>query len=225
MTGNSGTAADIFTWWTVVKFAFTTGLFTALFTQGFAWVKGTVQGWAKTRRQGHEVSLMLVPLLTAYAQDCLSRVEDNEFGVYNRGYGSFKEMPVLQTYPVRDGLVALPRSIAGALLDLRDAVIEADRHISYTDNINGHPEAVEVANIHFVSVGHHVVCIASRLRKHYKFGPRQPVSAYYFAAELQRRYRKNHPGLVRKTWDSHAMHRLRQATQKRWHALTAHRKT
>ena len=111
MAGNSRTAVDFFTWWTVVKFAFTTDLFTAGFTQGLAWAEETVQSRTMTRRRKKELSIKLVDMLTAYAQECLSWVAGNEADEAIGRYGRFSEMPDLPVYPDGEGWAALPGSV------------------------------------------------------------------------------------------------------------------
>lgn len=212
------TTENLFTWWTVVKLAFTTGLFTATFTQGLAWAKETVQDRTKTRRQGQQPSVELVTLLTAYAQECMDRLDKNEYEEDRGGYGHFHKMPELPAYP--DGWAALPCSIAGALGDLRNEVTQATRDIEACGDIHGYPEAMDVANSRFVDVGHQALSISERLRKHYKLGSYQSATGYPFTKELRQRYRQNRRGLLGELWDSLPSSRLRRKVRKRWCALT-----
>ena len=72
MANTPETVEAILSWGSIMKFAFTTGLFTAALNQSFGWVKETLQLREKDRRAGKALALKLVEVLTNYAQECNS---------------------------------------------------------------------------------------------------------------------------------------------------------
>lgn len=211
MPDNPKPVEDLFTWWTVAKLAFATGLFTAVFNQGIAWLKETRQDHARKRHQGQQIALGLVGLLTAYAQECKARVDHNEHDADEGGIGYFCKMPDLPPYPVGDGWGALPADIAASLQDLRNEVAQATRHIEACSEVNGPPEGIDAATSRYVDVGHLALMISERLRKHYKFGAYQTATGYMFADELRRRYKENRRGRFGNMWNSRFVDKMRRA--------------
>ena len=110
---------------TIIKLAFATGLCTAIFNQGFAWIRETIQRRQEQRLRGKALALELVRILTAYAQRCnwlinTSKYEQREEGLL--GHYDFPDMPPLPNGPTE----LLPSEVAAGLQDLRNEIEEAE---------------------------------------------------------------------------------------------------
>lgn len=219
MAGSSSSVEVIWTWSSLIQIAFATGLCTAVFNQGFAWVKEIIQRRQSNRVEGRTFALELVEILTAYAQECNSRIDCNLFDERSGGYGRYTEMPALKPFPEGPwGL--LPSSIAAGLRDLRNEVGEASRDIKGAGEVDGHPEAIDAATSRFGTVGYTAVLLAQRLRRHYQLGHYQAAGASTFELQLRRQYRSSHPGLIKRLWQSLPIFRLRRRLSRLRRRLT-----
>jgi hypothetical protein len=167
---SNGQPVDVaWTWGSILTLAFTTGLVTAIFNQGFSWLKEAWQRQRKDRRSGRVLALSLMELLTRYAQECNSGARRNRLVAEEGGVGRLK-LPVLPPYPDCDGWGALPTELAARLQDLRNEADEAVRGIAETDHVLGPPEAFESATLLQVDLGYIAWDLAKRLRRYYGLG-------------------------------------------------------
>lgn len=209
MPDNPETVDAVWTWGSILKLAFTTGLFTGAFNQGFAWMKEVVHRRSNDRRAGRAMALHLVEMLTSYAQECHARIGYNRYDSDMGDYGRYSDVPDLPLYPVGSEWEVLPPRIAVGLRDLRNEVKEANRRISITAEVNDPSDASDQATHECVSVGYMALNISDRLRKHYELGPYQAAGRSEFASDLRRRYRQSNHGPFRKLWHSLTVWRIR----------------
>ena len=190
MPDNHQTADAAWTWSAILTLAFSTGVFTAVFNQGIAWLKETRQSREKDRRTAKASALLLVEMLTSYAQECNSRSSYNRYDKHSGTYGRYSDMPVLPPYPEGVEWAVLPSKIAAGLRDLRNEVNEAKRDIDATAEVIDPDEAADVATDRCVVIGYMALRISGRLRKYYGFGPYQAAGQSNFASELHKYYRR-----------------------------------
>jgi hypothetical protein len=203
---------------TIIKLALTTGLCTAIFNQGFAWLRETIQRREKHRLRGKALALELVGMLTAYAQKCNSLINTSEYKQREGGLGryDFPDLPPLPPGPSE----LLPSSVAAGLQDLRNEAKEAKRDIAGTLEVVGPPEAVQVANYHCAGVGYAALKLANRMRRHYRLGSYQAAAASStFASELREYYRAGHRGPVRRLWNGLPIYKIRRRGSRLWRWL------
>jgi hypothetical protein len=110
-------ADSVWTWTTILKFAFTTGLIGAVFNQGFALLKDSIRRRRRETQRARGFALKLVGMLTAYAQACNSLIDSNDYEQEHGALGSY-ELPELAPYPSGPWELLPPRLAAG-LEDLR----------------------------------------------------------------------------------------------------------
>jgi hypothetical protein len=214
MPGNPQTVEMFWTWGSILTLALTTGLCTAVFNQGFDWIKQTVQRRQEHKRAGKGLALKLVEMLTAYAQECNSRIDYNRYDERTGTYGRHSQMPTLPPYP--DGpSELLPSRVAAGLQDLRNEVGEAVRDIKATSEIDGPEDAIDVATHRYAIVGYTGLKLAVRLRRHYRLGPYQAAGRSSFASDLRKHYRASRRGPIRRLWASLLVQRIRRRLR-RW---------
>lgn len=197
---------------TLIGLAFTTGLFTAILNQALAWLREIYERRISHKNSAKNFAIGLVEILTAYAQECNSRISYNRFDEQDRGYGRYRHLPTLPNYPTGP-IELLPPKIAAGLVDLRNEISEAERDIESTEEVDGPPEAIDVATHRCATVGFRAYKLSVRLRRYYGLGSYQGQSD--FASELRRYYRKRHHGPLRRLWSSLPMYRVRRAVS-RW---------
>jgi hypothetical protein len=216
MPDNHQTADAAWTWSAILTLAFSTGVFTAVFNQGIAWLKETRQSREKDRRTAKASALLLVEMLTSYAQECNSRSSYNRYDKYSgTGYGRYSDMPVLPPYPEGVEWAVLPSKIAAGLRDLRNEVNEAKRDIDEAAEVVDPDEAADVATDRCVVIGYMALRISRRLRKYYGFGPYQAAGESNFASELHKYYRESRRGRLRRFWESLPVYRVRRRLRRR----------
>lgn len=202
------------TWGSIFRLAFTTGLITAAFNQGFAFLKEAWQQRQKDRQTGQALAGELVEKLTSYAQDCNSRAQRNRAELEIGNFGDDR-IPDLAPYDEQGAWGVLPPKIAGALRDLRNEVPEARRAIAETLEYLGPPEAIDTATYQLDHLGYMAFQIARRLRLHYGLGAYKGRST--FATDLRKRHQKNRQGSLRKLWQSLYVTRIRTRIRRwRW---------
>jgi hypothetical protein len=108
MTEGGAPVEVVWTWTSLLQVAFTTGLCTATFNQVLAWTKESFQRRQKDRVDGRTLALQLVELLTAYAQECNSRIDANLYDDRTGGYARYSEMPILKPFPEGERGVSCP---------------------------------------------------------------------------------------------------------------------
>jgi hypothetical protein len=180
----------------ILTLALSAGVFTAVFNQSFAWIKETVQRLQNDKRAGGAFALQLVEMLTAYAQQCTSRIYVNDPHYVVGNGGPYAEMPVLPHYPEGPWEV-LPPKLAAGIRDLRNEVDQANSQIKGAFEVDGPSEGFETATNQFAVVGYSALRFANRLRRHYGLGPYQAAGNSDFAATLRRRYQQSQVGPLR----------------------------
>jgi len=205
------------TWASILKFAITTGFFTAFLNQVFAWVRETMHRRWEGRQAGRVLALSLVPALTSYAQKCYENLQYNESAGYGGSYGT-DEVPVLPPYKEFDsGWAALPSKIAAAIRDFPNEVDNAKRNIAATGEDTGPPESIDSATYYYAALSYQAWQLSEGLRKYYRFGP-YPWDSI-FLAKMKSYYRNANPGLLLRAWRSRRMSDLRRRVRRYWRTL------
>jgi hypothetical protein len=210
MTEGGAPVEVVWTWTSLLQVAFTTGLCTAIFNQVLAWIKESIQRRQKDRVDGRTFALQLVELLTAYAQDCNSRIDANLYDDRSGGYGRHSDMPILKPFPEGGPWGLLPPKLAAKIRDLRNEVHEAAREIQGVSEVDGHQEAIDAATSRYGTIGYTSSRLAQNLRQHYRLGRYQAAGGSTFEAELRKRYRASHPGPLKRLWRSLPVERFRR---------------
>jgi hypothetical protein len=200
-------------WSSIIKLALTTGLFTAVLNQGFAWLREEMKVRRRQTRTSKALALKLVGMLTAYAQECNSRIDANLYDQREGEVGRHSDLPDLPPFP--SGPELLPIKIAVGLQDLRNEVVEARRAIEGTLEVDGPPEATDTTVFQLTAVGYTAFRLATRLRRHYGFGRYQAAGSSDFASDLRKRYRKVHRGPLRGIWHNLPVYKVRRRVS-RW---------
>jgi hypothetical protein len=158
------------TWGLILKLAFTTGLSTAFLNQVIGLAKEEWQRRRGDKKKGRVAALELVEILTAFAQECEARREYNEYDRSLGDNGRYSHIPPLSKYPNDIGWETIPPVIAGALVDLRNEIKQAERKISITAEVVDPEEATVSADTQFTSLARMATQLAQRLRDSYGLG-------------------------------------------------------
>jgi hypothetical protein len=210
MTEGGAPVEVVWTWTSLLQVAFTTGLCTATFNQVLAWTKESFQRRQKDRVDGRTLALQLVELLTAYAQECNSRIDANLYDDRTGGYARYSEMPILKPFPEGGPWGLLPPKLAARIRDLRNEVDEAAREIMGVSEVDGPPDAANVATSRYGTIGYTSLRLAQGLRRHYRLGYYQAAGESTFEVQLRKRHRASHPGPLKRLWRSLPVERFRR---------------
>ena len=199
---------EAMSWGTIVKLAFTTGFFTAALNQGFSWIKETFQRRLKDRREGTAFALRQVESLTHYAQECISRLGDNENDDRRGEIGRHTTMPPLNKIADGPEWGLLKPCVAASIRDFYNEVEQGKRSIVATHNDLGPFEEVDTTNTMYILAGGRALLLCDMLRRRYGLGKYVEIGSFGFDNDIRKRYKKLNPCLVIRLWRSLFVHRI-----------------
>ena len=213
-------AANLLSWEVIGKLGLvaglSSGLIAALATQGLIWLREARQRGEKNRQDGTAFALCHVERLTAFAQECISRLGDNGNDDGRGELGRHTSMPAPVKVDDGPNWGLLKPSIAAAIKDFYNEVEEAERDMASTYDVLGAVEVVDTANNKFVLLGCRAVEICDIQRKEYRLGAYQGIGSYRFDESIREQYRKLMPGLHIRIWRSLFIYRIRCRIRRRY---------